>query len=659
MPPVSSDPLRRYLESGLRAQAEGDITAAASAYGEALRLAPEHPDALNLMGTALLQLGHADEAVDHLARAARKMKNHPAVHGNLGQACLAAGHYDQAREAFRKASRLEPGNVYYRLGTAAALAKQGKLDEAETLLRNQTRRFANEPLVWFNLGNVLRDAGRPAEALDCFGEALRLNPGHLDARNNRAGVLHALERFDEAEREYRACIAAAPKYALARCNLALLLTVLGRFAEAELMLRDVIELAPDLHEANIWLGTALNHQGRVSEALTCFRTAVELAPQSINAVQAWAPALVNHGYTGEGLRWFTRALSLDPSDRLRASFCAALLTEGRLAEGWAEHHSRPGAIRIREQQSDLPLTRELPSELTGTHVCLVREQGLGDEIFFLRFAVELRARGACVTYRASDKLRGLIARAGAVDDVIAQDAPLPPADAKLLIGDLPHALCALAAEALRAAPSNDATPVIADFRQRIAIFWPTLPETIRLAPLRERVTEMRERLAQAGPPPYLGLTWQAGIPPRLQKGADWVLHKAIAPALLGTTLRGLRGTLLALQRQPVRGDLDALAAAAGRPVHDFTAVNDDLEAMLALLAVIDEYIGVSNTNMHLRAAAGRTARVLVPCPSEWRWLRAGRESPWFPGFAIYRQSLDGDWHAALDALRQDLVPSAA
>jgi hypothetical protein len=90
-------------------------------------------------------------------------------------------------------------------------------------------------------------------------------------------------------------------------------------------------------------------------------------------------------------------------------------------------------------------------------------------------------------------------------------------------------------------------------------------------------------------------------------------------------------------------------------VHDFTDLNDDLEDMLALLTLIEEYVGVSNTNMHLRAAAGRTARVLVPRPAEWRWLNAGRASPWFPGFALYRQSLQGDWRAAFAALERDLA----
>jgi hypothetical protein len=89
-------------------------------------------------------------------------------------------------------------------------------------------------------------------------------------------------------------------------------------------------------------------------------------------------------------------------------------------------------------------------------------------------------------------------------------------------------------------------------------------------------------------------------------------------------------------------------------VHDLSATNDDLERMLALLAVLDEYVGVSNTNMHLRAGIGLTARVLVPHPPEFRWMAAGDRSPWFPGFGVYRQRVDRDWTEALARLAADL-----
>ena len=80
--------------------------------------------------------------------------------------------------------------------------------------------------------------------------------------------------------------------------------------------------------------------------------------------------------------------------------------------------------------------------------------------------------------------------------------------------------------------------------------------------------------------------------------------------------------------------------------------------MLALLALVGEYVGVSNTNMHLRAGVRKTARVLVPRPADWRWMTDGDRSPWFPDFAIYRQTADGDWDPAMTRLAADLSTPA-
>lgn len=82
-------------------------------------------------------------------------------------------------------------------------------------------------------------------------------------------------------------------------------------------------------------------------------------------------------------------------------------------------------------------------------------------------------------------------------------------------------------------------------------------------------------------------------------------------------------------------------------------MNDDLREALAALSVLDEYVGVSNTNMHLMAGLGRSARVLMPHPPEWRWLASGDESPWFPGFRIYRQLRNQSWKEALTRLQDD------
>ena len=38
-------------------------------------------------------------------------------------------------------------------------------------------------------------------------------------------------------------------------------------------------------------------------------------------------------------------------------------------------------------------------------------------------------------------------------------------------------------------------------------------------------------------------------------------------------------------------------------------------------------------------------------------MARGDESPWFPGFRVYRQDPDGDWDDAMERLRNDLLAS--
>lgn len=649
--------LRSYLESGVRAHAQGDIDAAANAFQQALGIAPEHPDALNLMGAALMELGQPGRALGFLQRAAQQRRNDPGVLGNLAQAHFALGQYEEARETFRKASRLDPRAKQFQLGIANSLAMQGKLGDAETLLQRLADRFPDYALAWFNLGNVRRDQKRPTQAADCYLKALHIDPGFVDARNNLGSALQAMVRYEDAMREYRTCIAQAPDHTSARCNLASVLIDLGRFKEAEEVLREVIQLAPEMSEARLFLGAALGHQGRLREALAQFRAAAEIEPDKPQVAEVYAAALIENGHLRQGMRWLSRALASNPeSPTPHQMVSSALLSHGQLVDGWAEYSHRPAFTRLHKTYSDVTtLSRTLPPDIRGKQVCLLREQGLGDEIFFLRFAPQLAAAGARVIYHASAKLSSLLRRVACLEQVVEQTAPVPPADVIMMLGDLPRALSSYPCSSLPTAAAHEHELAMHEFSRRISVFWPPIPPSLVLHPLETHLAAMRKRLAEAGAPPYAGVTWQGGTPPEAQHGgAAWVLYKQIGIEPFAGALREFPGTLLALQRNPQPGEIDTFSRILGRRVHNFSDLNEDLESMLAALALIDEYVGVSNTNMHLRAAAGRTARVLIPCPAEWRWMASGSSSPWFPGFSLYRQSLDGDWDAALTSLRRHL-----
>jgi hypothetical protein len=63
---------------------------------------------------------------------------------------------------------------------------------------------------------------------------------------------------------------------------------------------------------------------------------------------------------------------------------------------------------------------------------------------------------------------------------------------------------------------------------------------------------------------------------------------------------------------------------------------------------------VSSTNVHMLAGLGKSARILVPSPPEWRYGRSGKGSPWLPEFQLYRESRANGWPEALADLERDL-----
>jgi hypothetical protein len=258
-----------------------------------------------------------------------------------------------------------------------------------------------------------------------------------------------------------------------------------------------------------------------------------------------------------------------------------------------------------------------PADLSGRRFRLILEQGLGEHLFFLRYAPMLTVRGARIACEIDDKLTAILKDHPALGRTVAHDEATPDHE-PILIGDLPFLL-------------GDGNA----------------PAALALVAIPELQASLKAQLASFGPGPYVALTWRAGI----QDGKS--LSKIVPLDALATALPD-NATLISIQRQPANGEIEALAQQIGRPVHDLSHINDDLEAMLALLSLVDDYVGVSNTNMHLRAGLGLPARVLVPHPPEFRWLAAGDRSPWFPDFQIYRADRNG-WQNAMMRLAADLA----
>jgi len=467
------------------------------------------------------------------------------------------------------------------------------------------------PAYHSTLGVAAAECGMLDDAIGHFRRALREKPGFVDASYNLGKTLVKIGDLKGAHEAYARALAFDARHPGLRKNLAWVLRELGGLDEAIALLEQASAESPGDDDLLEHLADAHGERSGSGAALAAYGAAIERLPRS---------ALLHFG---------------------RAQLLLAL---GEWGQGWSEYLWRdlvprsppPDNVAGPSGQKDsapLPQPGSLARDLSGMRLRLIGEQGLGDVLFFARFAPELKRRGASLVLECQPKLVPLLGRSPLFDEVRPSDAAgsaATPGGSSVFLGDLPALM-------------DSETP-------------PPLPLTLDPA----RVARCRETLARHGEPPFIGITWRAGTDPREPEFGRRLdaLSKQIAPETLAAALDQIPGTLVVLQRRPRPEELAALAKRLGRTPPDLSALNEDLEEMAALLSSLDDYVGVSNTNMHLAAGVGRTARVLVPYPPEWRWMEAGHESPWFPGFKVYRQAVARSWSEALARLGTDLLAAS-
>ena len=517
-----------------------------------------------------------------------------------------------------------PSHAEALFARGAAALDEGNLPAAEEIFRSLVAAHPGLHAAWNALSVVAVRAGMPEVAAAHARQALALerrNPVYL---NNLGVALGEMGDFAEAEAQLRRALKLRPVYPEGLFNLGKVLHKQGRLDDALRAYERAYAMDREFPGLRLALAAMLALRGQPQRALERMREFPELDDRR---AAYYADTLAQAQGTDAAIAWMRSALASQPGwTKVRYALSLALLSDGRWQEGWREYVARPSVTA----ESRRGHATELPPRMEGERVLLRGEQGLGDILFFLRFAPALRARGAQLTLQCPPKLAGVVQASPVLHAVTSE--PMQPSafDRAVWLGDLPGLL-----------EARDPAPAFA----------------LAYDPSRKIAAE--QRLAALGPAPYAGVTWRAGTDTLRQREHGNVrdlLSKEVDRGFLARAMRGWRGTVLALQRNPAAGEVESLSRDLGATVHDLSAFNEDLPAMLGLLDCLDEYVTVSNTNVHLLAGLGKSARLLVPYPAEWRWMNDGDRSPWFPGSTLYRQSASRDWSVALARLRADLMP---
>jgi protein O-GlcNAc transferase len=395
------EPSLRLAESYRRT---GDFTLAERAYETVLARNPRRTEAL--IGLAMMHLSRQDAggAQGLLLRCCTLAPDHVEAWDALGMALLLGGDAAAAENAFAEAARLDPACLDIAMRCMGAAFDAGHTDAELARLDTAVRDNPLDAIALTVRGVLLGQLGRRTEALGLLEAAATLAPdapgtitafagaliaaNHLHEaieqldrlvvlapdepmhRNNRAAVLNRMNRFREGREEAEALIATHGELPGYLCNLTNALTSLGLQEAGVATARRMLSLAPDDFVAHRTLCNALPYRDGFTgaELLAAYRAAGQALPAACMPPLGNTPdrnrklrlGLLSSTLKVHPVGWLTIAgfEHLDPTrfeivclgarqpDMLQRRFAA-------IAQEWDELDDAHPAARIRARQIDI------------------------------------------------------------------------------------------------------------------------------------------------------------------------------------------------------------------------------------------------------------------------------------------------------------------
>ncbi len=225
-------------------------------YQQILKVVPNQPVVLHLLGVIALQAGEYDRAVDLITRAISLKPDYADALSNLGNVFRAQGRLTEAVDNYHKVLAIEPDSF----------------------------------MAQNNLGVAFMALGEPHEAVNCYRKALVIKSDYNDAHYNLGNALVGMGQLDDAVISFQAALAIKPSpdtyYILGNTFLAQ-----GKVSEAVASYNNSLVLNPEGAHVYCNLGAAFQILGNRNEAFQNRRQAVSLDPENISYWTGLAEAL--------------------------------------------------------------------------------------------------------------------------------------------------------------------------------------------------------------------------------------------------------------------------------------------------------------------------------------------------------------------------------
>ncbi len=545
------------------------------------------------------------------------------------------------------------GDIAPQTGSTFAVHKQAAAEQfasdnfpaAEQIYRQMLLQQPLNPELHNNLATTLDRLERFAEAQLHYEKALALDKSYVEARFNLANTLQRLGNTKEAIRQLEIVVTENPRFLPAWQNLALCRLTYNDSDGAITALEQVLEIAPECSRSLEDLGNLLLEQRRWIEALGYIEKALQTTPDNQGLLNSKGVALQRidnlemaedcfqkiltqdpdntlalnnigalrraQGKPEEALIFFNRALALVPDDgKIIFNRALAELITGDYDSGWEDYEARfTTGGSVKELHTDIQRWKGEP--VVGRQILLWSEQGYGDAIQFVRYAMALSDIGATVVVEAQDeKIAPLLAVAEGVSQVVVRNSHHLIPDFQIPMMSLPRFF------------GNISCPP--------SYFKPLSTSSM----FSEIIKSANGRLK-------VGLAW-AGRPAHEDDR-----NRSIAANLLKPLASFADIDFVNLQ-------FSSAGYPLGLNLLDMRAKIRNFLDSAALVTQLDLVITVDTAVAHLAGALGVPVWIMLPFNPDWRWLLNQEKTIWYASARLFRQQRPYQWEEVIGEVLEEL-----
>ena len=449
--------------------------------------------------------------------------------------------------------------------------------------------------------------------------------------------IHQAGRVDDALRVYQHVIEQVPRNPEAHVYLGIALFDKRRYQESIQSYQKAIGLKEEFPIAWNNLGNSLRMIGEVDQSDACFEKAHALDPSYLSVYKNRGTLWIWSGEIERGLEWYEKGLQIAPQDaELHRNLGVIYLLLGDFQRGWPEYRWRWRMPGMRRAKCDAAPWTGQP--IKGRSILLYPEQGRGDEMHFIRIATILSAAGANVAVQCDGEMIPLFTSVPGIRSLIPVGNPLPAVDYQASFLDaidawysqhqqLPFGTDCFVDHGSHHGYLNVSEPLVH--------YWHHWMEQNGLG------RDQRKRV---------GIAWQ-GNP---NHHAD--VYRSIPLEAFRTLAEDDGLHLISLQFGFGSEQLEQVDFGSSISLlpEDTDSSGGAFTDTAAVMKNIDHVVTSDTSVAHLAGALGVKTTVLLGKVPDWRWLRQGDTTPWYPSMRLVRQSKMGNWDDVVQQAHQSL-----